>query len=81
MICLLMYILAIVGVYAYPPRQRSTDRAAHDLTLSFVQGCFLLLKSPDPLPEKGCIKKEQPPFGSCSLFPEGFHSIYFIPYI
>ena len=76
-----MYILAAVGVYAYPPRQRSTDRAAHDLTLSFVQVRLLLLKSPDPLPEKGCIKKEQPPDGSCSLIPKGFYSIYFIPYI
>ena len=59
MICLLMYILAVVGVYAYPPRQRSTDRAAHDLTLSFVQVRLLLLKSPDPLLGKGGIKKEE----------------------
>ena len=54
-----MYILAVVGVYAYPPRQRSTDRAAHDLTLSFVQVRLLLLKSPDPLLGKGGIKKEE----------------------
>ena len=53
-----------------------------DLTLSFYTRCLIiLLKSPDPLLGKGCIKKEQPPFGSCSLIPKGFHSIYFIPYI
>ena len=95
-ICLLMYTLAIVGVYAcLASRGRVTgDRHA------FISRCqrstekplpisrFLLYKAlhplpatPDPLLRKGSIKKEQPPHSSCSLIPKGFHYIYFIPYI
>lgn len=69
------------GMPPYPPCQRSTEKP---LEIS----CFLLYKAPHPLPAthdpllgKCSIKKEQPPDGSCSLIPKGFHYIYFIPYI
>lgn len=90
-----MYTLAIVGVYACLTSGGVTgDR---HISLSRCQGSaekplqisrFLLSKAPHPLPAtpdpllgKGSIKKEQPPDGSCSLIPKGFHYIYFIPYI
>lgn len=90
-----MYTLAIVGVYAYLASEGESDRgpaclhpppekhreAARDLTLSLSKAPHPLPATPDPLLGKGSIKKEQPPDGSCSLIPKGFHYIYFIPYI
>lgn len=69
------------GMPPYPAaREASRSR--------FPSSRFLLSKAPHPLPAtpdpllgKGSIKKEQPPDGSCSLIPKGFHYIYFIPYI
>ena len=61
--------------------QRSTEKPLPDLTLSLSKAPHPLPATPDPLLGKGSIKKEQPPDGSCSLIPKGFHYIYFIPYI
>ena len=47
----------------------------------FPRLLILFLQSPAPLLGKSSIKKEQPPHSSCPFIPEGFHSIYFIPYI
>lgn len=89
-----MYTLAIVGVYvclasggdrdrhaSISRCQRSTEKPLPDLTLSLSKAPHPLPATPDPLLGKGSIKKEQPPDGSCSLIPKGFHYIYFIPYI
>lgn len=90
-----MYTLAIVDVYAClasggkvtgagMPSYPATREAPRS---RFPSSRFLLYKAPHPLPatpdpllEKGSIKKEQPPHSSCSLIPKGFHYIYFIPY-
>lgn len=62
-----------------PEKRREAASRAHAF---FYPRLFILfLKSPDPLLGTGSIKKEQPPDGSCSLIPKGFHYIYFIPYI
>ncbi len=89
-----MYTLAIVGVYAClasggdRDRHASISRCQRSTEKPLEISHFLLSKAPHPLPatpdpllEKGSIKKEQPPDGSCSLIPKGFHYIYFIPYI
>lgn len=95
-ICLLMYTLAIVGVYACLASGGESDRDRHaSLPLAreaprsrcrshaffYPRLLILFLQSPAPLLGKGSIKKEQPPHSSCSLIPKGFHYIYFIPYI
>ena len=90
-----MYTLAIVGVYAClasgesdRDRHASISRCQRSTEKPLEISRFLLSKAPHPLPAtpdpllgKGSIKKEQPPDGSCSLIPKGFHYIYFIPYI
>lgn len=90
-----MYTLAIVGVYACLvsggrvtgdrhasiPRQRSTEKPLPISRILLSKAPHPLPATPDPLLGKGSIKKEQPPDGSCSLIPKGFHYIYFIPYI
>lgn len=92
-----MYTLAIVGVYAclasggrvtgdrhaFLSRcQRSAEQAAARSYAFFdARLRILFLKSLIRSLRRAASKKEQPPDGSCSLIPEGFHSIYFIPYI
>ena len=63
------------------PAAREAPRSRCVLTLSLSKAPHPLPATPDPLLGKGSIKKEQPPDGSCSLIPKGFHYIYFIPYI
>ena len=65
----------------HPPRQRSTEKPLPISRFLYPRLLILFLQSPAPLLGKGSIKKEQPPDGSCSLIPKGFHYIYFIPYI
>ena len=67
--------------HASIPLAREAPRSRCDLTLSLSKAPHPLPATPDPLLGKGSIKKEQPPDGSCSLIPKGFHYIYFIPYI
>lgn len=91
-----MYTLAIVGVYAclasgesdrgpaclHILLAREAPRSRCRAHAFFYPRLFILfLQSPAPLLGKGSIKKEQPPHGSCSLIPKGFHYTYFIPYI
>lgn len=90
-----MYTLATVGVYAYlasggsdRDRHASISRCQRSTEKPLPSSRFLLSKAPHPLPAtpdpllgKSSIKKEQPPHSSCPFIPEGFHSIYFIPYI
>lgn len=92
-----MYTLAIISVYSYHtsrwrvtrdrhaslhPRQRSAEQAAARSYAFFdARLRILFLKSLIRSLGRAASKKEQPPDGSCSLIPKGFHSIYFIPYI
>lgn len=61
--------------------QRSTEKPLPSSRFLYPRLLILFLQSPAPLLGKSSIKKEQPPDGSCSLIPKGFHYIYFIPYI
>lgn len=90
-----MYTLAIVGVYAclasgendrgpaclHPPAREAPRSRCRAHAFFYPKLFILFLQSPAPLLGKCSIKKEQPPDGSCSLIPKGFHYIYFIPYI
>ena len=61
-----------------PEKHREAASRAHAF---LSKALHPLPATPDPLLGKSSIKKEQPPDGSCSLIPKGFHYIYFIPYI
>ena len=68
------------GMPPSPSPEKHREAAAISRFL-YPRLLILFLQSPAPLLGKGSIKKEQPPDGSCSLIPKGFHYIYFIPYI
>lgn len=90
-----MYTLAIVGVYAclasrgrvtgtgMPPSPSPEKRREAAAISRFIYPRLLILFLQPLIRSLGRApsKKEQPPDGSCSLIPKGFHYIYFIPYI
>ena len=91
-----MYTLAIVGVYAYLASggrvtgdrhaslsrcQRSTEKPLPISRFLYPRLLILFLQPLIRSLGRAPSKKEQPPDGSCSLIPKGFHYIYFIPYI
>ena len=72
----------VTGTGMPPSRcQRSTEKPLPSSRFLYPRLLILFLQSPAPLLGKSSIKKEQPPDGSCSLIPKGFHYIYFIPNI
>ena len=68
------------GMPPSPSPEKHREAAAISRFL-YPRLLILFLQPPAPLLGKGSIKKEQPPHSSCPFIPEGFHSIYFIPYI
>lgn len=69
------------GMPPYPAAREAPRSRCRAHTFFYPRLLILFLQPPDPLLGKGSIKKEQPPHSSCPFIPEGFHSIYFIPYI
>ena len=68
------------GMPPSPSPEKHREAAAISRFL-YPRLLILFLQPPAPLLGKGSIKKGQPPHSSCPFIPEGFHSIYFIPYI
>ena len=69
------------GMPPYPAAREASSKPLEISRFLLSKALHPLPATPDPLLGKGSIKKEQPPDGSCSLIPKGFHYIYFIPYI
>lgn len=69
------------GMPPSPSPEKHREAAARSHAFFYTRLPHILPATPGPFLGKGSIKKEQPPHSSCPFIPEGFHSIYFIPYI